>query len=103
MELNIKRVIWKFPIKLRPDQEIWMPQDSKIISVGVQDNENVSVWAEVNPQIGKSVVRRIVIRATGHLYEPGPEKFIGTVLTWNGVNVWHVYEAPIPPAPVSGN
>ena len=103
MEQNVKRVIWKFPIKFRPDQEILMPEGSKIISVGVQDNENVSIWAEVNPQNPVTVVRKILIRGTGHDFEPGPEKFIGTVLAWAGANVLHIYEAPIPPAPVSGN
>ena len=67
-----------------------LPDGAKILSVGEQDDE-VYVWALVNPAIPAETPRRIRAYGTGHPIEDGERVFIGTVQMQNGL-VFHFFE-----------
>jgi hypothetical protein len=89
----MKKVIWKFKIRYKGIQEINMPKEAEILSVGNQ-KDNVELWAMVNPD-SEMEARFIEAFNTG---EPIPcdmgveRKFIGTVILDNGTTVVHIFE-----------
>ena len=93
------RTIWKFPLALTDEQEIEMPQASKILHVDVQrvrhsDTEVVEqlfIWALVYPEAPK-VRRKVYVFGTGNPYKTeGPVDHIGTVQMAGSALVWHVF------------
>ena len=66
-----------------------MPAGAHVLSAHEQRG-NICIWASVNPS---SDMRRRVFRiiATGQVIEQGLE-FVGTVLLYNGSEVYHVFE-----------
>ena len=85
-----KRTIWKFPLEVMDEQTVPMPDGAKVLSVGLDADGALCVWAVVDPdrpRVGKS----FRIYGTGNpvpadLSEVG---FLGTVLM--PPFVWHVY------------
>lgn len=85
--------IWKFSIDQIADEvELTMPLGAKICTVAsVQDT--LCIWAYVNTEAEKE--RRIFrIFGTGHPIPVDKEvlTYVGTVITLNGVLVWHIFE-----------
>lgn len=86
-------VIYKYPILVIDSQCIELPKGAVILSVGVQNEIQVCLWAVVDPTQGVEY-REIVIIGTGNPMTELPANlrraFIGTVL--QGPFVWHVFE-----------
>ena len=86
---DVINTIWKYPIEAV--NEIQMPKDAEILSVGYDPQSQLCVWANVYPD--RPVVTRVIkVFGTGKAINiPGNHLwFIGTVK--NGPFMWHVYE-----------
>lgn len=86
------KVIYKFYLSIKDEQKIKMPVGSKIISIG-QQSEDVYLWAICDPENGFEN-RTIYIFGTGHELPPdiNLRSFLGTVTTYDGNYVWHIFE-----------
>jgi hypothetical protein len=88
------RTIWKFNIQVTDEQDVKMPRGAELLSVGEQDRltpTTLQLWALVDPD-AEPRPRRIVIEGTGHPTEMNKDQFIGTVLSFGGQLVWHVFD-----------
>lgn len=87
------RRIFKYPLEVTDVLNVTMPAGAKILSVAEQDHSGIVLWAEVDISAPK-VRRRFVIVGTGHpmLAVPADAVFVGTVQTFGGRLVWHVYD-----------
>ena len=81
--------IWKYELRVTPEQTIEMPFKSKILTIQVQ-HEIPCLWALVDPDL-HNVLRDICIRGTGHKFD-GLGEYIGTFQQADGSLVWHVFE-----------
>ena len=81
--------IWKYELKVLPEQSIEMPFGSRILTVQVQ-YDVPCLWALVDPLL-RLVTKSICIRGTGHEHND-LGKYIGTFQQQNGSLVWHVFE-----------
>lgn len=76
---------------LQPNSQINLPKNAKILTVAVQ-NEEVFLWAKVNPDELEMETRTFFSFETGHDMPTHIEMdFIGTVFFQNGM-VFHVFE-----------
>ena len=83
--------IWKYELKLQPEQRIEMPFEAKILTVQVQ-YDIPCLWALVDPDLYK-VLRDICIIGTGHQFDDrGTGEYIGTFQRADGSLIWHVFE-----------
>mgnify|MGYP001551736993 CR=1 FL=1 len=86
--------IFKYPLTINDVQGVDMPEDAKILCAQVQGTQ-LCLWAEVEP--ARSLYPRVIeIFGTGHPMEERPRRYIGTVQTYDGSLVWHVYERTAP-------
>ena len=82
--------IWKFPLDIMDEQKVFMPEDSLILSVQVQ-NGVPCIWAMVDT--GKPKIdRTFVIVGTGQLCDMDSLEFIGTFQMFEGNLVFHLFE-----------
>lgn len=56
--------IFKYPLKIVDEQEIYIHEHAKILTIQVQDNIPC-IWARINPN-GSLIKRKIAIHGTGH-------------------------------------
>jgi hypothetical protein len=82
--------IFKFPLAIIDIQSIDMPEGAEILSVQNQ-NGAVCAWALCDP-IAPLVGCEIRIVGTGNPTPDNPGKFLGTVQTYDGSLVWHIFE-----------
>ena len=84
------KTIWKFGLDPADTQPVQMPQNARILSAGVQDNDFV-VWAAVDPR-APTVARRFAIHGTGHAVQDDTAEgaFINTVFI--GPLVFHIFD-----------
>lgn len=89
--------IFKYPLEIM-DNDIAMPIDSKILSVGEQ-NGKLFMWAMVNDQ-SPTGIRRITVVGTGWELKNSMARrsFLGTVQV--GEYVWHVFDITAESVPV---
>ena len=88
--------IWKYDLGVAMEQEIAMPEGSKILTVQMQ-KDRPRLWVAVNPALPK-VMRRIFMLGTG--YElPGLDKlpsislaYVGTFQVGGGDLVFHIFD-----------
>ncbi len=82
--------IWKFAFHPAGLQNINMPANTRILSVGVR-NDIITLWGLVDPE-EKTVNRQFAVRGTGHPVDEVVENavFIGTVFV--GIFVWHIFD-----------
>ena len=87
------KTVYKYQIQPIEIQEINLPIQSKILSVGTQDGE-LYLWAEINLENHTiEEPRKIRVSGTGWTLEDGEcRKFIGTAHMPEQKLVWHVYE-----------
>ena len=89
-EIDLKRMV----LDTKDCMKIAIQAPAKILSVGIQNPHKISMWALVDPDIEKAIVRTIGIVGTGnHIAfstEKGDNRFLGTV--FDGPFVWHVFE-----------
>ena len=87
------RVIWKFMLAVKDEQEIQMPKGAEVLSVHSQ-MDTPTIWARVDPS-ASVVFRKIHIRGTGHRLNGEEGDFIGTCLEADDeALVWHVFIVP---------
>jgi len=92
------RTIWKYILNLKDDIiDIIMPKNAEILYVGNQDNYPC-LWVLVETELEKEN-RKFRIYGTGHPILPNVNTpyntydiYVGTVITWNGKLVWHIFE-----------
>ena len=86
--------VWKYEL-LPGANELRMPRDARIVSVGVRDL-SVVLWAWVTPEL-ESTTRRVRAVATGEVFDSTELCFIGTVsiVYREGTLVFHVFEEPV--------
>ncbi len=86
------RTVWKYPLEVRDEQTIKVPEGSLALSVIAQNNV-LTLYCCVDTE-SPIKLERVVIMGTGQLYEP-PDlpllSYLGTVPTYNGNLVWHVF------------
>lgn len=86
------RCIFKYHISYSAETtKIEMPISSKIISVGLDPQGDLCIWAIVDPEEGKSM-REFAVVGTGWPMKDSLEywTFLGTVK--QGPYMWHVFE-----------
>lgn len=83
--------IWKYILSITDTQVIDIPEDSKILKVGVQEGTNITMWCMVNPDAPK-ISRVIKIYGTGQdVKTTYPEDaYVGSVQL-DGY-VWHIFD-----------
>jgi hypothetical protein len=84
--------IYKYPLEITDAQAVQMPLGAKILSVHAQAVDRICLWAIVNESSTDRERREIEIFGTGHNMPSGERVFIGTVLTYRDMYVWHVFE-----------
>jgi hypothetical protein len=87
---NGMKTVWKFELKMETLQEISMPIQSKILSVGVVKNIGY-LWAEVSGETDKSQKVQILTIPTGTEFQANAE-FIGTLIYREGEIVQHLFK-----------
>lgn len=83
--------IFKYPIHKYPSQsepKISMPKGSLVVHVGFDPNQQVCIWAQVDPNAPMEEVS-IQVVGTGHECPEG-HYHIGSFL--DGPFVWHVFK-----------
>lgn len=84
------KTIWKFELRIETTQEISVPKEHKILSVGVV-KDIAYMWVEVTGDISKTQKVKILTIPTGVEYSQNAE-FIGTLLYKDGEIVQHVFK-----------
>lgn len=84
------KTIHKYYLRMDALCEIPMPEDSKILSVGVQF-DNPAIWVEVDIN-KKEVIRKFQLIQTGDVVEVSGKRFIGTFILNEGHYILHLYE-----------
>lgn len=90
-EQEVTKTIWKFPLETTDVQEIQTPANAKMLSVGLDPEGALCLWALVNPKEDLEAIT-VNIVGTGN---PVPRsvlmwsEFLGTVT--DGPYVWHVF------------
>jgi hypothetical protein len=87
-------VIWKFPLRLRDEQVIEIPQPADLLCVQTQD-DNAMLWAMVDPEADKRPVT-IYCVGTGHLTDDVDRlTYLGTTQHFGGRFVGHWFDGPV--------
>lgn len=84
--------IWKFPLEEAGMQTIEMPAEARLLTVQMQGNQGLMLWAQVDPAADREH-RQIAIYGTGHevpVNEDGA--YLGTFQVGNGMLVFHVFD-----------
>lgn len=85
------KTIYKYTLTTEEMQKIELPEGAEILSV-LSQNEEVCMWAMVNPDADK-VIRTFAVIGTGwRLITEANLKYIGTVQLNGGKLVFHVFE-----------
>lgn len=92
MVREVSRVIHKTVLNITDEQDLVLPKNSVILSVGNQ-HENLCLWYGFDTNETEKVVRHICIFGTGNPIPDGDLGwFVGTVQMMEGRLVWHVFE-----------
>ena len=90
----MKKVIWKFPLKVPDVQDIEIPHGSILLSVQPQ-NGDPCLWVLVYDTKAEKEVIRLRTIGTGHNITADdfdPKDFLGTYQIDNGSFVGHVFQ-----------
>lgn len=91
------KTIYKYPLVLNDEVEVYMPEGAEILHVRVQGAcEDVYVWALIDLKAPMSF-RRFEVYGTGHPVKDiaehsGGRKYIGTVMLQGGSLVYHIFD-----------
>lgn len=83
--------IYKYPIELKDDQEVYLPEEAEILRIDDRFGV-ITIWALVDTD-NPHEKRRIKIYGTGHDIKEedlGSLEFVNTI--FQGTFVWHVYQ-----------
>lgn len=92
------KTIWKFPLKIRGEQDIQVPSGAQMLCVQGQESQEAEsqvacIWALVDPE-AKLVWMKVRTYGTG---QPIPDEvlatssYLGTYQMLGGSLVWHVF------------
>lgn len=90
----MNKTIWKFPLLVANFQQVEMPTDAEILTVQLQGEVTLCLWALVDP-LAEKQKRGIWIHGTGHpieYYEKRHGRYINTFQLNHGTLVFHVFE-----------
>jgi hypothetical protein len=74
-------------------KELDLPKGAEILTIEIQNKDNVCLWAAVNPEEEQNETRRFVLFGTGMGIPDSLElKYIKTILISEGVFVYHGFE-----------
>lgn len=83
------KTVFKYALKITDEQQILMPKGATPLSVGIDNNGGLSVWALVDTAAPKHV-RVFRVAGTGHeIPHRVMWNFLGTVMAYPFV--WHVF------------
>ncbi len=83
--------IFKYDLSITDSQFIELPINSEILDFQFQDEE-LKMWAIVNPDLTEMQKRKIRIIGTGHSFYNYQLQYLKTVQHMNGQLVWHIFE-----------
>jgi len=86
----MEKTIWKYKIAITDRQIIEMPQETKILSVQIQDN-HVCLWCLIAPE-RTTFPRGIRIIGTGEPIEPGFDGIFIDTIQLNKDLEFHVFD-----------
>ena len=81
--------IHKYPIKITDRQEVTLPENAKIIHVGIDPRGLPCLWAEVDTFDYECSDRDIYVVGTGNPRDEEAKTHLGSFV--QGPFVWHVY------------
>jgi hypothetical protein len=86
------KTIWKFELLVEDFQTVSMPQDSKVLTVQVQQGK-VCIWALVDPNDTCKIDCPIWIHGTGHPVTNAAVfgRYVSSVQLDDGALVFHVF------------
>ena len=87
-----RKVVWKWPLLMTPEQELELPANAHILCVQMQGPQPC-LWALVDATL-PTERRKIVLAGTGNEDETLGRRlnYLGTFQTNHGTYVWHVFE-----------
>ena len=87
----LELTIWKYPIFLKEEQTITIPEYHRVLSFHEMPNGLFCIWALVASD-SKQVEKKIYIRGTGAKCgdEINYASFVGTIVASSGF-VWHLF------------
>lgn len=91
----MNKTIFKYPLQLREEQTILLPEGAEILSIQLQD-DIPTLWTMLDRGGKEAVNHRIRMVGTGWAFEAkGRLKFLSTVQTRDGL-VFHFFEENAP-------
>jgi len=86
--------IFKYRLDITDEQQVRMPLDARVLSLGLDPAEAVCIWAMVNPRIATIHNYDVRIVGTGNPFDNTVElmDFLGTVN--QDSFMWHVFLDP---------
>ncbi len=88
----MSKTIFKYGLSISQWQSINLPVNAEILKVDTQNNE-LYIWVLQDTVDANTEIRYFEVFGTGHFMgEQKNRKHIGTVLTYGGSYVWHVFE-----------
>jgi hypothetical protein len=85
--------IHKYPILVEGEFYIEMPFGAKILTVGVQRDQEAYMWVQVDPEEKMTNIRHFFLYATGEAFDPEDLEYVGPIFPHSGNLVFHIYEA----------
>ena len=87
----MKETVYKYPLEIEDEQVVLLPTGARILTVQ-QQNNNIFLWALVNPTSPNAQAFTIRIHGTGHSISNSDElEYINTVQLYGGKLVFHVF------------
>lgn len=87
----MKETVYKYPLEIEDEQVVLLPTGARILTVQ-QQNNNIFLWALVNPTSPNVQAFTIRIHGTGHAISDSDElEYINTVQLYGGKLVFHVF------------
>lgn len=85
--------VYKYQLETGHRQVVFMLRGAQILHVDVQGND-ICLWARVDETLAADDTepRTIIVAGTGYRFDESAERYIGTVLMFGAVLVWHVFE-----------
>ena len=88
----MKKVVYKYKLQItKVIQEVVLPLGAQILCIKMQ-NDELCMWALVDPDQTYNEVVKIRCAGTGHMIEEDVEDYIDTVMLLDGALVFHFFK-----------
>ena len=88
----MKKVVYKYKLQItKVIQEVVLPLGAQILCIKMQ-NDELCMWALVDPDQTYNEVVKIRCAGTGHVVEEDIECYIDTVMLLDGALVFHFFK-----------